>query len=250
MKKRLIIIGLLTLVGSLILTIYIISNHSENSDFPKAYEDIEVQEINSANFSALDFEQQSTYDNIVKSINIFQPICYSSLIDSIDTHCDSNQRNHQILLSVALTSNNQTIDTSLSLDSMYFKYKLAFECKALSKGLPNKSTFYKVISDYWFRYICNQMSILAVNQPDMIYDHKYNLLYQLLQSELYTPNVKKSTSDKVIYNLQQSKFGYLIYKFKVIFGIPGLIISLAFVIFTLYLYVKFFLKITSKKQTS
>jgi hypothetical protein len=245
-KKRIILAIMMLFI--VITGIYILSNHSENSDFPKTYEEVEATSIN-VNFSNLNFEKPSTYDALIKSINLFQPITYAHLIDSINAHCDSNQRNHQILLSVALTSSNQSIDTSLSLDSLFLLYKLAFECKTLSKALPDKSTFYKVVSDYWYRSVCQQMSQKANNNSGIVYDQKFNVLYQLLQTELYTPNLKKSNSDKVIYNLQQSKFGYLIYKFKIIFGIPGLILTLLIISFTLYLYIQFILKLIRKKQT-
>jgi hypothetical protein len=127
-----------------------------------------------------------------------------------------------------------------NIDTLFYLLKWNNNFKVLSYADVNHSIFFKVLNDYWSSYITDQLKYLAAQDNNIKYNVKFQFLNSYYKSELYTAVVPTSSLEKVIYNIQNSRMGYLLFKFKAMFGFFGIVLISALILLTIVAYIILF----------
>jgi len=168
--------------------------------------------------------------------------------DSIIIIHRNNSKGQLIKFSSILNDNNTYFHVKSSnertIDTLFYLYNWCNQFKTLSKiNIDIKSTFYSVIYDYWMVEIVRNMEKIVESSPQLLHSVKFKALTSLCQNAQYSPNIKTSSTEKVLYNLENSRFSYIAGRFYLIFGIPGVLLSIILASITLYSYYILFTKI-------
>jgi len=172
----------------------------------------------------------------------------SRVTDSIIYIHTDNSQDNLIKFSLMLNDNNRYFHVKSSnegtIDTLFYLYNWCNQFKTLSNiNIDIKSTFYSIIYDYWMVEIVRNMEKIVESSPQLLHSVKFKALTSLCQNAQYSPNIKTSSTEKVLYNLENSRFSYIGGRFYLIFGIPGVLSSIILAILTLYSYYILFTKI-------
>jgi hypothetical protein len=248
MKKTL-LIGALLLIASLIVPFIILAPYLDadhDFDIP-----VDISQENTFDVSTylkkidtLNIDQTFPHQVILDSCNINDINFISSVLNSLDTMYPNQRMNNMIAFSETLTKlKSKQLPLKLKaeeLDTLFHLLKWNNNFKALSFADANHAMFFKVLNNYWSTYITDQLSYLATQDKNIKYNVKFQFLYAYYKSEQYTAIIPTSSLEKVIYNIQNSRTGYLMFKFKAMFGVLGIVLIGAFVLFTITAYFMLF----------
>jgi len=168
------------------------------------------------------------------------------LIDKLITRIISNSEGNGFIAAMSitdyLTQKNKKRDihgfTTSSLDTLFNNYQWATAIKSMSfisEGI--KSTIYSAVYDYWMLDIVHQLQRINEKKGSLKYSLKFRTLSNLCNYHSYSPNYSTSDYEKVLYNIQESRYSYIINRFYLAFGIPGFIILAIFLLFTSFSYI-------------
>ena len=159
-----------------------------------------------------------------------------------------NAMNKLQIYSLILNENNSLFKTysnsEKTLDTLFAVYNWAANFNTLtsiSEGA--KKQLNKVIYEYWMTEITKSMERIIRAEPNLGYTTKYQVIKTLCQSSGYTTNLKTSSSDKVLYNIENSRFRYIAERFYLIFGNLGIFLAIMVGIITILAYIQLFIKL-------
>jgi hypothetical protein len=152
------------------------------------------------------------------------------------------------IYSVILNENNLLFKTysnsEKTLDTLYSAYHWAVNFKTLTSiSDGNKKQLYNVIYEYWMTEITESMERIIKTEPDLGYTNKYQVIKTLCQSSGYTTTLKTSNSEKVLYNIENSRFRYIAGRFYLEFGNLGIFLVIMLGIITILAYIQLFIKL-------
>lgn len=144
-----------------------------------------------------------------------------------------------------LNENNTVYKTqgnsSSTLDTLFYVYNWANQFKILSEiSTGNASTFYKVIYDYWMTQIVHNLERISRDSNILTYSIKFKVLNSLCEASKYSPNHFTPNTHKVLYNIENSNYNYILGRFYLIFGVFGILSLILLLIVTLLSYYFFF----------
>ena len=164
------------------------------------------------------------------------------LINRIVSNSEDNGFISAISITDYLTQKNQKRNirglTTSSLDTLFNNYQWATAIKSMSfisEGI--KSTIYSAVYDYWMLDIVHQLQRINEEKGSIKYSLKFRTMSNLCNYHSYSPNFSTSDYEKVLYNIQESRYSYIINRFYLAFGIPGFIILAIFLLFTSFSYI-------------
>ncbi|MCC6816675.1 MAG: hypothetical protein IT267_09710 [Saprospiraceae bacterium] len=131
-----------------------------------------------------------------------------------------------------------------ALDTLFAAYTWANNFKTLgivSNG--SKKIFNQVIYDYWMTEIVRNLESIAEMKPSIGYTIKFKVLRSLCEASNYSPTIKTSSIDKVLYNTENSRFNYILGRFYLVFGNLGIFLAASVFIITLVSYFHLFIQL-------
>lgn len=132
-------------------------------------------------------------------------------------------------------------NSSFTLDTLFYIYNWANQFKILSEiSTGNASTFYKVIYDYWMTQIVQNLERISNDSNILTYSIKFKVLNSLCEVSKYSPNHFTPNTHKVLYNIENSNYNYILGRFYLIFGFFGIFSLILLLIVTLLSYYLFF----------
>lgn len=96
--------------------------------------------------------------------------------------------------------------------------------------------FYRMVHRHWYNYVSNKLGQYHDSSPNLKYDYKFKYLVSACQSQNYPPDIRNSSTTKIIDNVVNSKWAYL---FKRFWDGTGLLFKLmlsTIILFTFYSY--------------
>jgi hypothetical protein len=180
-----------------------------------------------------------------------------NLIVKITDKLNSIQKDTSLILlqqfSLTLNENNPYYHVKIfnekTIDTLYYVYNWCAQFKTLSALNENqKSMFYNIVYDYWMTEIVRSMEIIILKDHANLYNIKYRALSSLCESAKYSPNNKTGSIEKVLYNLENSRFSYITGRFYLIFGTIGVLIFTIVFFITIISYYIFFKQIIKYLQ--
>jgi hypothetical protein len=220
--KKILLIGALLLITSLIVPFIMLAPYLDadhNFDIP-----VDLPQENTFDVSAhlskidtLNIVQTFPHSIILDSCNVYDILFISNVLNSLDTMYPNQKMNNMIAFSKTLTElKSKQLPNKLkieNIDTLFYLLKWNNNFKVLSYADVNHSIFFKVLNNYWSNYITDQLKYLAAQDNNIKYNVKFQFLYSYYKSEQYTAIVPTSSLEKVIYNIQNSGMGYLLFKF-------------------------------------
>lgn len=172
----------------------------------------------------------------------------NQIADSIISQKKEDALNQLQLFAVILNENNSLFKTSTNsektLDTLYSAYQWVNNFKTLTSiSDSGKKQLYNVIYEYWMTEITKSMERIIGIKPNTGYTSKFQVLRTLCQSSGYTTNLKTSSSEKVLYNIENSRFRYIAGRFYLVFGNLGIFLASMLSIITILAYIQLFIKL-------
>jgi hypothetical protein len=243
--KKILLIGAILLTASLtvpfiVLAPYLDADHDFDIPVDVPQENIFDVTGHLKKIDTLDIGQTFPHQVILDSCNINDVGFILNVLNTLDTMYPNQRMNNMIAFSETLTklkSKQLPLNIKVEeLDTLYHLLKWNNNFKVLSIADAEHAMFFKVLNNYWSTYITGQLSDLATQHKNIKYNTKFQFLYAYYKSEQYTAIVPTSSLEKVIYNIQNSRSGYLLFKFKAMFGVLGIVLIGAFVLLTITAY--------------
>jgi hypothetical protein len=199
--------------------------------------------LDSKNIQMDSVEKIFTYEYNYDNIDLI-----SRITDRIISQNSENQLNLLQQFSTILNDNNFTCKVNSSsentLDTLFAAYTWANNFKTISVvSTGNKKVFNQVIYDYWMTEIVRNLETIVDLKPSLGYSIKFKVLRSLCEASNYSPTVKTSSIDKVLYNTENSRFNYIFGRFYLVFGNLGIFLAASMFIITLVSYLLLFIQI-------
>lgn len=170
------------------------------------------------------------FNHIVEITNKICKLYPGKELDAL--HYFSNILMDSTIIKVRDTISNNQLDTLFALYNWADQFKISGKLFNEPKAL-----FYNAVYDFWMLEIVNDLEQLAKINPDIKYNNKFKILLSLCKYNNYTPIIHTPKIDKVFYNLDNSRFQYILGRFYLTFGSIGIILLLSLVIITIISYV-------------
>jgi hypothetical protein len=173
---------------------------SNNLIFPKIEKTPFVLEKDFPTKRFLDSVQYTSFSEIKFVLN---------WMDSIN---QNKSRNQQFLASILTDSlNNKIHDSfnSFNADSLNSILIWAEKMKVLSETDADYQMFFEVVSSYWMNFVSNNLSKLSEDNSSIKYKFKYKYLVSRCAQNLNQPNIKVSSTEKIINYTIEGRWGYL-----------------------------------------
>lgn len=227
----------------LLLVIYLISSPQKSN-----YEIKEVQECSSDNYtevSKLCTEIKGGESLTFDTITYLQSGNYCKLsdilsdlqtLDSLNSQPESNRRLLASTLTLAL---EKKIDPSLkhyNFDSLHAILYWADQFYYAKELDTEHQKFYRVIHRHWYNYVANKLSQYYDANKDLSLEFQFNFLAAKCTSMHYPPDLRLTTTTKILQNLNRQKWAYLAKRFWFGTGTGFKIVLLILGLFTLYAY--------------
>lgn len=124
-----------------------------------------------------------------------------------------NQFLSQSILSLCLTNKLEKLNDTKNLDTLYGILLWTDKFYDYSFIEKNNQAFYESIPSYWYNYVANTLSDLSVENEQIQFNFKYQYLVQKCSERGYFSEQKMNIMDKVMMNVIQSRWFYLIHRF-------------------------------------
>jgi hypothetical protein len=110
-------------------------------------------------------------------------------------------------------TDEKNINSDQLISNYYAMIIWTIELRALEKSNQNLSNTFNTVRHYWYNAITNAISDIVQNNTKMKYDFRVYFISGVLNSELYYPAFKNSMVEKIVLNLLQGNFGYILNRF-------------------------------------
>ncbi|MBK8621395.1 MAG: hypothetical protein IPN79_06470 [Saprospiraceae bacterium] len=173
------------------------------------------------------------------------------ITDSLMKYYKDDADNALYKYSLILTETNNHLKIksfkAVSLDTLFYCYNWTSQFKFLAKiNDGNKSFLYNAIYDYWMLEIVKSLEEIVKRLPDQKFTIRYKSLSKLCETNGYSPNSDMSWLEKVLYNVENSRYSYIVGRFYLVFGMAGLVVICIFTLITFLAYYFLFMKIVYK----
>ena len=245
--KKSLIIGLLPVLILIVFLIILITQADYNDKMP-----VIKHEVKRNSFHIKNHINGLTSNNLLSTFpyNVFYDInAIKESILEIDTISNDNMLSQQIV-SIALTDSllaySKNKYENYNPDSLILLMQWVGKFKGYSEIDKANEALYQSVDDYWMNIIANKLKDYCKNDYWLKYDFKFKYLSGQLEMNGYNTSIGFNDSEKVLNNIIENEYSYLIKRF---FTRTSFIIKILFlfgILLTLYGY--FCIYITHKKK--
>lgn len=156
---------------------------------------------------SLSYSLNSNY--YLSEIDILNPFVIDQTLSLLDSLNGASSVNELSLLDILTDSLNLKLGQNVGLDTIKFILDWNIKLRQFSEH-STYPIFYKKVSNYWFNY-CGNVSSLEFSKVG-IFDSNYKskFILDILSSQNYNYYPTKSNLEKVIYNLSEGNFAYIL----------------------------------------
>lgn len=158
-------------------------------------------------FDSTTYSLNSNY--YLSEIDILNPFVIDQTLSLLDSLNGASSVNELSLLDILTDSLNLKLGQNVGLDTIKFILDWNIKLRQFSEH-STYPIFYKKVSNYWFNY-CGNVASLEFSKVG-IFDSNYKskFILDILSSQNYNYYPTKSNLEKVIYNLSEGNFAYIL----------------------------------------
>ncbi len=152
------------------------------------------------------------YQNYLKNLNFSDIYAIEKNITELDSLTKNGFASQNILSNAFTGQPKPHFDTS-NLDSLNMILNLADEYRIYAKFSKAHSSLFESIADFWYSNTVTKLNAKTEQNKKQKYDFKYRFLIQRCANNNYFKSQKKSLPEKVLLNIIDQKWAYLIHRF-------------------------------------
>lgn len=130
-------------------------------------------------------------------------------MDSVNHDKSRNQQYVAAILTDSLQNKIKVRFNSFNPDTLNALLVWAEKMKVLSETDADYQMFLEVVSSYWINFVSNNLSKLSEDDSSIKYKFKYKYLVSRCAQNLNQPNIKVSSTEKIINYTIEGRWGYL-----------------------------------------
>lgn len=219
-SKKCISIALIPTIILIIGVVYVIAKVDYNDKMPtlqNSEKDHSFHIINHLNgLSDSNLINTFPYKVYLDSINIYDVIDIKKSTLEIDTVSKDNMLSQQIV-SIALTDSLLRVTKNkyvrYNSDSLILLMQWVEKFKNYGDIDKQNKTLYQAIHDFWMNVITNNLTDLCKHDYWLKYDYKFKYLSSRLEEKGFNTTVGFNDAEKVLNNIIENNYSYLVDRF-------------------------------------
>lgn len=179
-------------------------------------------------------------------------------ISSIQNHLNilyavnpDSRQNQKILVDALTDKLEERINSRFKKynpDSLILMLQWVSKFKYYKDLDTNNAKFYRMVHRHWYNYVANKLGQYNDENPYLKYHFKFKYLVSTCRAQSYPPDIRSSNTAKIIDNVVNSRWAYLLKRFWDGTGLLAKLLTAAVVLFTFYSYYCVY-KLKFKKNT-